>query len=374
MKKHPRIFGLYTAIHPEEFFAMVQPMTTLLLKPKKKIIFSYKFDESKINKIYIPKISNGKWGNEGIITVLDYLWYALISTLMFPYLLTYDIILFHGPPFFQCHLVPLLRLFGKRVYTIVIDAQLPVHNVNMIKKIYYKIADILEYINVKFSTETFATSKWLYNRYRKYTKNVIYTPNGADVEVISKIKPKRIFKEFTISYLGGFEMWRGLDMIIDAVKEINKNNKEKIRLVLMGGGPDFEKIKSIADNDSNITFTGYLNHDEAMQYCKGSDLLVMPSRNCLASQTISSIKCFEYVACEVPTIVTDSGEHAYWIKKFGAGIVVKDNVKSIKKGIEKLTKNKAIYKKIKENCKENKNEIDYKRFKKPFVNIVLNTK
>ncbi len=371
MKKRLKIFGLHAATHVEEFFGMAQPMTTLIFKSKTKPSFSYKFDENRVRKIKIPKISKGKWGNEQIINIFDYIWYSLVSTLMLPYILCYDVILIHGPPFFQCHIVPILRMFGKRVYTIVIDAQLPINNVNIFRKVYYKIAKVMEYINIKFSTKTFITSKWLYNRYTSYTKNVIYTPNGADVNTIKKIKPKRMFNNSTITYLGGFEMWRGIDMAIQAVQEINKEKKNKIKMVLIGGGPDFEKIKKIANNDENIVFTGYMNHEKAISYCKGSDILIMPSRNCLASQTISSIKCFEYIACGVPTIVTDSGEHTYWVNKFGAGLVVKDNVQSIKRGVISLWANKTLYKRIKENCKKHEQDVDYKKFKKPFIEEIM---
>lgn len=372
--KNNELFGLNASIWVDEFFAMVQPMTTLIFRPQTKNYFhpSYKVDETHIRKIFLPKTGKGKWGNEANNTILDYLWYSFAATIMFPYLLRYKKILIRSPPFFNGHLVPLLRIFGRDVYLIINDEQLPLHKVNVLKQLYYKlVASTLEWISVKFSTKTFATSQYLYEKYKKYKKEVYYTPNGADVDTIEKIKQKRMFNEFTITYIGGFELWRGIDMLIKAFLDIKRKTKRPMKLLLIGNGPDFDAIKKAANNDPDVVFTSYLAHDDAIAYSKGSDILVMPSRKCLAAKTISSIKCFEYIASGIPTIVTDSGEHTYWIKKFGAGLVVKDSKEDLERGIVRLMRDKDLYNRIKNNCKKNRDAVDYKIMRKAFVEEVL---
>jgi glycosyltransferase involved in cell wall biosynthesis len=243
------------------------------------------------------------------------------------------------------------------------------YNKTIVRKIYYKFARFLEVMAVKLSDKVFTVSKFMEQDYKKYNDQVYHLPNGADVEIIDKIKPKRTFDKFTITYLGGFEAWRGLDLLIDAFKNVNARLNAK--LLLIGGGPDFERIKAYAGNDKNITLTGYMDHDAALARCKGSDVLVMPSRNTLASQSISSIKCFEYIVCGVPTLVTNSGEHAYWLRKFGAGLVVPDNTEGFAQGLLKLKKNKKLYARLRQNALKNKANVDYKRFKKIFAEEVL---
>lgn len=372
-----RIFELHPSCSIDEFAGILYPnrVTTLLFKNNKINTNPYKTKTNHVKKILIPKLGRGKFGNPTIPNFIDYFFYTATSIILLPYILKYDKIIFHAPPFFDTLIIPILKLFKKKIYIVAIDAESQfsrVHNKRMtfVKKVYYRLARRLELNAVKNSTAAFGTSFFIFNDYKKYNKNTFHIPNGADVKAIFKIKPKRMFKEFTITYLGGFEMWRGIDMLIDAFKIIKKQNK-KVKLLLIGGGPDFEKIKEYAKSDKDIVFTGYLDHDKAIAYCKGSDILVMPSRNVLPSHTISSIKCFEYIACEVPNIVTDSGEHAHWVKKFGAGLIVKDNVESIKSGILKLMQDKDLYNQIKENCKKNKWEVDYKKFKKTFVDEVL---
>ena len=134
-----------------------------------------------------------------------------------------------------------------------------------------------------------------------------------------------------------------------------------------------ETLRAIRELElpEDIVFTGFIEHTEAMGYIKGADIAVMPSRNTVSSQTISSIKCFEYVACEVPHIVTDSGEHAYWTKKYDTGLVVKDSAEEISKAISRLMNDKGLYDRLVSNCKKHKKDIDYKKLKKPVIEYAL---
>ncbi len=371
-------FGIHAAAHVDEFFGLLNPhpITTLMFQLKNGAkIFSYKIDDSHVTKIYVPKIGKGKFNNPAGVTRADFLFYAASTVFFLPKILRYKKIIFHTPPFFDTIIIPVLKLFRKKVYICTIDWQLMFPEAygygNIFMRTYYKTARLLEILAVKQANKVFATSKFIVEDYKKYNKNVIYVPNGADVDDISKIKTKRYFKDFTITYMGGFEMWRGMDMLVDAFNAAKKKGL-KGKLLFIGGGPDADKLKEYAKGNKDIAIIGPLGHDEAIAYCKGSDILAMPSRDVIASQTISSIKCFEYIACEVPTLVTDSGEHAYWIKKMGAGLVVKDDTESITKGILDLYNNKKLYNQSKNNCKKNKHLVDYKKLKEPFVKEVLN--
>ena len=113
-----------------------------------------------------------------------------------------------------------------------------------------------------------------------------------------------------------------------------------------------------------------MSHDELLAHYKGAEILVMPSRNVLSSTTISSIKCFEYIASGKPTVVTDSGEHAKWIERFEAGLVVKDNEKDLTKSLDKLLTDKGLYEKLSKNAKKHASDVDYKALKRKFVEEV----
>ncbi len=372
-----KIFGVHCITQVNDWYGLLYPnkITVLLLKGKNKGFLAYKFPTDHVDRIYVPKLGKGKFGVPDLPNFIDYLVYAMYAFLNIPKMLKADVIIIGAPPYFDALIIPILKIFKKKIILFINDSQVETgktyNDYNLIRKIYYFFAWQYEKIAIKMSNFVFPTSKFIYDYAIKLNKNTIHTPNGADIETISKIKAKRMFKETTVCYFGGFEMWRGIDTAIRAVQDLNKNKKNKLKLLLIGGGPDFEKIKNIAKGDENIIFTGYMNHDEAISYCKGSDILLMPSKKCLASQTVSSIKCFSYIGCGVPTIVTDSGEHAYWTRKFGTGLIVKDDENSIKDGIIRLLDNKKLYEKIKDNCKKHTDEADYKKTRELFIKTVL---
>lgn len=373
-----KIFGLYPSCAVDEFFALLAPekVSTFIFRSKGPLDkYSYKVDDSHVRKIIIPKLGRGKFGAAFLPNFIDYVFHALVSVISLPYLLTFDKIVFKGPPFLDTVIIPVLRLFRKKIYLISIDDQeqnIDHYADSKWKRLYYWFALKLERWAVLGSDRVYVTSNYMLHKYRHWgQENVVHVPNGADVDHIRGIKAKKLKKKgHLITYLGGFEQWRGLDILVDAFRIVQKHLDEKMVLLLIGGGPDFERMKEYCKDDKNIVLTGYKPHDEGIAYCKGSDILVMPSRNCLSSHTISSIKCFEYMACEVPVIVTDSGEHAHWINHYKAGLVVDDNAQALAKGIHQLLTEKNLYSSLKRSAKENADKVDYKVTKKAFRDIL----
>lgn len=382
--KTKKIFACYPSTYPQEFLGVLQPtpVTTILYRPKKGIVTapfrSYSIEHVEVK--WITRLTSGKFGNEEIPNIFDYIYHTIRIILNLGTILKHDAVLFITPPFFDCIIIPLMKAANKQIYTVVMDAQYEValnfsRKLTLFHKIYYYFASLLENYSVKNSDKVFAVSKYLYDKYSPLNKNIFLIPNGADVDDIAAIKGKRLFDEFTITYMGGFESYRGIELLIDAFRlfklQNNRNMHKKPVLLLIGTGPDFDQIKKYANNDKDIKFAGVLQHDKAIAYCKGSDVLVMPSRNSLSSKTISSIKCFEYIACEIPCIVTNTGDHAYFVKKYKAGMVVRDNANEIASAITKLSSNKKLYSQIVSNCRKAKKHIDYRIFKSVFRKAVL---
>lgn len=383
-KRRKSFFILHPCAYASEptGFLADQKTTALTFKIKNKpfpIPYSlYPSDSGKReNATFIPvkKIGKGKFGNPQIPNLIDYANYTLHALLELPLILKHDAVVFVCPPFFDCLTIPILKLFKKEIYTIQMDAQYEValnfnKKMNLLRKAYYSFAGALENYSIKNSTKVFPVSKFLEEKYKKLNKNVFLIPNGADVEYIAKIKPERKFKEYTITCLSGIEHYRGVDLLIDAFKEFKKTGR-KAKLILIGDGPDAHIAKQKARNDSDITFTGYLPYEKALALCKGSDILVMPSRNTLASKTICSAKSFAYIACEVPSVTTNTGDHAYWTEKTKTGLIVEDTPESISQGLAELYDDKNLYKRLKDNCVKNKNQIDYRTLKSKFTEEVM---
>lgn len=322
-----------------------------------------------------------------------YVWHRIIHALKFyfmlPYLLiNYKIFLFVSPPYFHFLSMPIIKCFNKRICTIAGDPyseickevhwQAPKSR-KIIRAILYPLYLFSEYAGIKMSHKVFAVTPYLYKKYTPWIKNLNLelARNGGPVEEISRIKPKKAVDCQYIYYVGGILKWRGIDLLINAFNVVKETYKAPLKLVIVGGDKEelsnYPELKELGKFEKDIIFKGRLSHSEALSFLKEAKIAVNPNRNTPMSRMISSAKVFEYISAEIPQVCTDSGEHADLVKKLQAGVVVEDNAESIAQGILQLLNNPKLYKKLKDNCRKRKNEIDYKTsrapIKKEFENL-----
>lgn len=372
-KKLKKFFFLFAMPDISEYIGILHPHKVYTILLKNKLGFKLAFHSIKrdhVRALTIPKLGRGYFNQPADPSLIDHILYMLTVILLVPYILTFKRIIYRAPPYLNNIIMPLMKLFGKKQYLIIMDSQLYIRKTlgkdKGLQSIITKLMERQEINSIKRADKVFAVSKYLCDYCKRYNKNVFLVPNGADVDYIAAIKPIRTFKDFTIVYLGGFEKFRGVDMLIDSFKIVQKKYP-KAKLLLIGGGSEDENIKKMIKNNPNIRLMGYVVHDKAQALVKGSDIAVMPARDMEVTKTISSQKSYEYVADEVPIVVTDIGDHVEYIKKYGFGVVVKDNAESVAEGILKLMKDKKLYSRIKNNCRKNKKYIDFKNFKKVYV-------
>ncbi len=149
---------------------------------------------------------------------------------------------------------------------------------------------------------------------------LIHIPNGVDTKKFSpdESKIKKKFKNNKIIlYFGRLHYQKNVDLLIRSFKLI----KEKIqnsKLIIIGTGTDFDKLKRMSVEDKDIIMTGFIPDEELIDYLRAADLVVFPSRGENASFTI-----MEAMACEHPIISSDTG-NAKKILANGRGLVFKN--------------------------------------------------
>lgn len=151
-------------------------------------------------------------------------------------------------------------------------------------------------------------------------EKLVYIPNGVDIKKFSpgKSSVKKKFKDDKlIVYFGRLHYQKNVDLLIKSFKDI-KNNISNAKLVIIGDGSDFDKLKKMSsENNDDIIMTGYLpNDDDLVDYLRAADVAVFPSRGENASFTI-----MEAMACELPVISSDVG-NAKDILDNGRGIIL----------------------------------------------------
>ena len=368
------VFALQECAYVNEWFGILPNDVTLLMFRKRRSdiqALSYKsYSIDRVKTVVIPRYISSE-NNFTTIKIVDHIFYTLSAFALLPYILTKKSVVIVTPPFWVGMIVPFLKLFKKDVYIVSSDPQTRLYYTakesrNPLIHAYWNAANLLEKLTIKLSTKVFVVSQYSRKLYSRYNKNVVCTPNGADTDLIESTKPKRRFKKFTITYMGSFDPWRSVDMLVEAFLILQKRHKN-IKLLLIGGG-NMDRVREMSKGNSDITITGWIeSHEDVIAYCKGSDCLLMPPRKSEMAQTVNSMKCYEYIACEVPLVVTDTGEHAKLVRNLGVGLVCEANPEDIARSIEKMIKNKKLYRKFKDNCKEKKRMVDFKITRSPFI-------
>ncbi|MFH7835656.1 MAG: glycosyltransferase family 4 protein [Candidatus Aenigmatarchaeota archaeon] len=243
----------------------------------------------------------------------------------------YDIIHAHNLP----SIIPMKFAKGKKILTLhgIYSEQIKLLH----GKFLGKISKWFEEKSLKWVDKITVVSKKTKEYYLERGFEVEYIPNAIDLKII----PEKGIKEYDnqIVYVGRLSKEKGVDILIKAFEEI-----EDCHLLIIGDGPEKNTLIKIAKGNPRIHFLGYKPREEAIKYIKGSDILVLPSRQEGLSTTI-----LEAMACKTPVIATNVGGNPEIIEHMKNGILVKsENIQEIKEAIELLLENKELSKKIRE--------------------------
>lgn len=108
-------------------------------------------------------------------------------------------------------------------------------------------------------------------------------------------------------YVGGLNYHRGLDIAIDAMPAILREQPDA-RLTIVGDGDVLEDLKSQAaemELGESVRFTGWLSRDEAMDYVREANLALVPHRRSGHTDATVPHKLFQYMALGRPVLVSD---------------------------------------------------------------------
>ena len=94
----------------------------------------------------------------------------------------------------------------------------------------------------------------------------------------------------------------------------------KYNLLILGTGPEEEKVRNISNSNTNIHYLGYQSKQNTISLIRGSDLLIQPS----IMEGISST-LLEAMGCETCIIASNVGGNSEIIENNKNGILVEPN-------------------------------------------------
>jgi glycosyltransferase involved in cell wall biosynthesis len=132
-------------------------------------------------------------------------------------------------------------------------------------------------------------------------KDCVVIGNGLDTR---KFRPMDLPKEFDGVFLGRLAPQKGVDVLLQAWKEVVRDDPES-RLVLIGGGEakDVALYRQMAKDlslEGNVKFTGFVSDDEIVRVMGASKVFVFPSRKEGFAQAVS-----QAMGCGLCCILSD---------------------------------------------------------------------
>lgn len=140
-------------------------------------------------------------------------------------------------------------------------------------------------------------------------EKIIVMPNAVDLDRFNPepIVPKRLFKGFTLGFLGRLYAWHGLDLLLDSLSELRHEGLD-ISLTVVGDGlsrADLEAKATDLGIHENVMFVGQKPWQEIPEYIAGFDAgYVGNIKMQVGSMYHSPLKLYEYMAMAKPVVAS----------------------------------------------------------------------
>jgi glycosyltransferase involved in cell wall biosynthesis len=233
-----------------------------------------------------------------------------------------DIIHFHS--FENTLLTFLPKLFGKKIIYQGHGLEWERDRWGKFAKCYFKAINyIVNTLPSLFLTHAIVVSNYQKKYYyEKYKNKFTWIPVGVnDIPRLTacKIKEYGLNGNDYIFFAARLVMEKGCHFLIEAYKELKRQKKTNLTLVIAGDAPDekeyISSLHELADHDKNIIFTGAINGDLLTEFYSNARLFVLPST--LEGMPISLLEAMSF---EIPTLssnilpnleTTQNGKYGY---------------------------------------------------------------
>jgi len=181
-----------------------------------------------------------------------------------------------------------------------------------------------------------------------------FVPNSPD---ISKIKVKNYEGNRDLVIVSPLTETLDFDSVINIMKSVVGKNGD-VRLKIIGTGvkeEDFKKRVGEFKLKENISFLGWRDHDRVIDILSDSFIgFALYSGKSSWNRYGDSMKAREYVACGVPTIISDIPSTADDVEEYNAGLVVgelnDDEIEKAVNYIDKCIRDRDYYLNIRDNA------------------------
>ncbi|WP_239774677.1 glycosyltransferase [Mammaliicoccus sp. N-M50] len=175
--------------------------------------------------------------------------------------------------------------------------------------------------------------------------------------------------EKILLYQGGLQQGRGLELLIEAMDEIEEGH-----LLFIGGGKLTQSLKEQAEaskQTDRIHFLDKVPFQELPSYTREAYLGFQVLQNiCFNHYSASSNKLFEYMMAHVPVISCDFPEIKKVVEETNTGLVVDShNATEIANAVNQLVKDTSLRNQLSENTKQAKEIYNWNNEKSKLLEV-----
>lgn len=192
----------------------------------------------------------------------------------------------------------------------------------------------------------------------KVKKNKIFVVHDGFKKEWLEIK--RDSNNSFICYTGSLYEWKGVDILISAMKFIPNE-----KLLIIGGGKRLEELKKLAIKENvaeRIKFIGSVPHQLIPEYLSKAKVAVLPNISEGPSKFSSPLKLFEYMAAGVPIVASDLPVFKEILRDNETGLFFEPgNPESLAKTIKKVLNSEELSKNLSINAKKMAENYTYEK-------------
>lgn len=154
-----------------------------------------------------------------------------------------------------------------------------------------------------------------------------------------------------LGFAGSFYGYEGLDLLLDAAKQLLPKHPD-LKILLVGGGPQDsalrEQAKRLGLND-RVVFTGRVPHSEVQRYYGQIDLLCYPRKSMRLTDLVTPLKPLEAMAQGKLLVASDVGGHRELIRDGETGALFRaGDADALASAISRMLANRENWEKMRQ--------------------------
>jgi colanic acid biosynthesis glycosyl transferase WcaI len=149
----------------------------------------------------------------------------------------------------------------------------------------------------------------------------LFSPAAADPASVRKLLG--IEGKFVASYIGTMGNAHGLETLLDAASELQRQNSN-VLFLLVGEGAEKERIKTLAQSRglANVQFLDQQPREKIPALILASDACLVLLKKTDVFKTVIPTKMLEFMSCARPVILGVDGQARQIVEAAGAGLVI----------------------------------------------------